>query len=67
MIGGILTHRASCAVESLVALSTPLESNDIASIMRHYAAVPGNSEPMQSGPNMYKTECHHLNHIILQV
>jgi hypothetical protein len=53
-------------VGSLLALSTPLEPNDITSIMRHYAAVPGNSEPMQSGPNMYTTECHHLNYIILQ-
>jgi len=60
MFVGILTHRASHAVGSLVALSTPLESNNITSIMRHYAAVPGNSEPMQSGPNMYKTECHHF-------
>jgi hypothetical protein len=35
--------------------------------MLHYAAVPGNLEPMQSGPNTYKTESHHLNYIILQV
>lgn len=67
MFGGILTHRASRAVGSLAALSTPLKSNDVTSIMRHYAAAPGNSEPMQSGPNMYKTECHHLNYTILQV
>lgn len=32
MFGGILTHRTSCAVGSLAALSTPLESNDITSI-----------------------------------
>ena len=56
MSGGNLTHRASRAVGSLAALSTPLKSNDITSITRHYAAVPGNSEPMQSGPSMYKTE-----------
>lgn len=67
MFGGNLTHRASHVVGSCAALSTPLKSNEITSIMRQYAAIPGNSEPMQSGPNTYKTESHHLNYIILHV
>lgn len=51
--GGPQTHGAPHTVGSFAALSTPLESNDVTSMMRHYAAVPGNSEPMQSGPNIY--------------